>query len=220
MLKVEALSKRYANGTLAGENLSFSTVGGVLGFLGPNGSGKTTLMSMLAIITTPTSGTFRWEGTDAVQHPDIVRRTLGYLPQGFGVSGRLTAREFLFYLARLKGLAAAAARERVATVRSCQSARRRRPAARQLFGGYATARGHVFSVVTTSAHLADLQRQLRLYAPVVHGGQHESTAARFRGPVPSRRELVHACRPRGPERAVHRDRDVRRQHAAREVTRS
>jgi ABC-2 type transport system ATP-binding protein len=116
MLKVEALSKRYANGTLAGENLSFSTVGGVLGFLGPNGSGKTTLMSMLAIITTPTSGTFRWEGTDAVQHPDIVRRTLGYLPQGFGVSGRLTAREFLFYLARLKGLAAAAARERVATV--------------------------------------------------------------------------------------------------------
>jgi ABC-2 type transport system ATP-binding protein len=72
-------------------------------------------MSMLATITKPTSGTFRWDGQDAVGSPDVVRRTLGYLPQDVGVYGRLTAREFLFYIARLKGLAPAAARSGVAT---------------------------------------------------------------------------------------------------------
>lgn len=114
MLEAVSLSKRYADGTLGVDDLSFSARAGLLGLLGPNGSGKTTLMSMLATITRPTSGTFRWEGTDAVRHPDAVRRILGYLPQDFGVYGRLTAREFLFYLARLKGLAAGEARDLVA----------------------------------------------------------------------------------------------------------
>ena len=45
MLEAVALSKRYANGTLAVDDLSFSARPGVLGLLGPNGSGKTTLMS-------------------------------------------------------------------------------------------------------------------------------------------------------------------------------
>jgi ABC-2 type transport system ATP-binding protein len=116
MLEAVGLSKRYANGTIAVENLSFTAGHGVFGLLGPNGSGKTTLMSMLATVTQPTSGTFRWQGHDGVREPDAVRRTLGYLPQDFGVYGRLTAREFLFYLARLKGLAASPARERVAAV--------------------------------------------------------------------------------------------------------
>jgi ABC-2 type transport system ATP-binding protein len=116
MLEGAGLTKRYANGTVAVEHLSFTAGHGVLGLLGPNGSGKTTLMSMLATITTPTEGTFRWDGHDAVREPEVVRRTLGYLPQDFGVYGKLTAREFLFYLARLKGLAASLARAQVSDV--------------------------------------------------------------------------------------------------------
>ena len=86
---------------------------GVLGLLGPNGAGKTTLMSILATVTKPTSGTFFWEGRDAVADPLPLRRRLGYLPQDFGVYERLTAREFLLYLGRLKGLSGADLSRRV-----------------------------------------------------------------------------------------------------------
>ena len=61
-------------------------------------------MSILATVTRPTTGTFFWEGRDAVRDPLAVRRVLGYLPQDFGVYDKLTAREFLSYLGRLKGL--------------------------------------------------------------------------------------------------------------------
>lgn len=104
MLEIRKLTKRYSNGTEALRDFSLSVEEGVLGLLGPNGAGKTTLMSMLATVTSPTSGTFLWEGRDAVADPLVVRRVLGYLPQDFGVYGRLSAREFLCYLGRLKGL--------------------------------------------------------------------------------------------------------------------
>ncbi len=95
MLEAAGLFKRYANGTVAVDGVSFTAGAGVFGLLGPNGSWKTTLMSMLATITAPTGGTFRWQGEDAVRNPDLVRRILGYLPQDFGVYEKLTAREFV-----------------------------------------------------------------------------------------------------------------------------
>ncbi|MET0618716.1 MAG: ATP-binding cassette domain-containing protein, partial [Thermoanaerobaculia bacterium] len=72
-----------------------------------------TLMAILATVTRPTSGTFFWEGKDAVADPLPLRRRLGYLPQDFGVYERLTAREFLLYLGRLKGLSGAELSQRV-----------------------------------------------------------------------------------------------------------
>jgi ABC-type multidrug transport system ATPase subunit len=104
MLEIRALSKRYPNGHLALDAFSLEVGEGVLGLLGPNGAGKTTLMSILATVARPSEGTFLWQGQDAVRDPQAVRRVLGYLPQDFGVCEKLSAREFLAYLGRLKGL--------------------------------------------------------------------------------------------------------------------
>lgn len=116
MLEIRSLSKRYPGGTLALADFSLSLGAGVLGLLGPNGAGKTTLMSILATVTRPTTGTFLWEGHDGVREPLAVRRTLGYLPQDFGVYERLTARELLAYLGRLKGIAERDLKPRVEAV--------------------------------------------------------------------------------------------------------
>jgi ABC-type multidrug transport system ATPase subunit len=103
MLDIRGLTKRYSD-VLALEDFTLAAGAGVLGLLGPNGAGKTTLMSILATVTRPSAGTFLWHGVDGVRQPLAVRRVLGYLPQDFGVYERLTAREFLRYLGRLKGL--------------------------------------------------------------------------------------------------------------------
>jgi ABC-type multidrug transport system ATPase subunit len=113
MLEVRGLSKTYRSGTAALQDVSFDMDEGVLGLLGPNGAGKTTLLSILATVTKPTAGTFSWQGRDAVRDPFAVRRILGFLPQDFGVYDRLTAREFLVYLGRLKGLSGGALKSRV-----------------------------------------------------------------------------------------------------------
>ncbi|MFZ5635894.1 MAG: ATP-binding cassette domain-containing protein [Pseudomonadota bacterium] len=86
---------------------------GILGLLGPNGAGKSTLMRMLATMTRPSEGRILWNGTDIVAAPNALRATLGYLPQDFGVYPALSAREFLGFLAAVKGLSGPGARERV-----------------------------------------------------------------------------------------------------------
>jgi len=117
MLEIRSLSKLYPGAASpALSDFSLSAGEGVLGLLGPNGAGKTTLMSILATVTRPTSGTFLWEGKDGLSSPLSVRRELGFLPQDFGVYERLTAREFLTYLGRLKGLSGADLSKRVSTM--------------------------------------------------------------------------------------------------------
>jgi ABC-type multidrug transport system ATPase subunit len=104
MLEIRSLTKVYPGGTTALADVSLTLGEGVLGLLGANGAGKTTLMSILATVTRPTHGSVRWDGEDVLANPLVVRRALGYLPQDFGVYDKLTAREFLAYLGRLKGL--------------------------------------------------------------------------------------------------------------------
>ena len=113
MLEIRSLGKRYPGGTVGLQDFSLEVGEGVLGLLGANGAGKTTLMTILATVTRPTSGTFLWKGRDGVADPLAVRRELGFLPQDFGVYERLTAREFLRYLGRLKGLSGADLSRRV-----------------------------------------------------------------------------------------------------------
>ncbi len=111
-LELRALTKRYKS-IVAVDELSLTLRPGILGLLGPNGAGKSTLMRMIATIARPTSGALIFNGADALANPDALRRTLGYLPQDFGVYPHLNAVEFLEYLAALKGLDRRTARTRI-----------------------------------------------------------------------------------------------------------
>jgi ABC-2 type transport system ATP-binding protein len=113
-LELTSVTKTYRGGRQAVAGVSMRIGPGVLGLLGPNGAGKSSLMRVLATITRPTDGRITWDGTDIVARPDGLRRRLGYLPQDFGVYPNLTAREFLGYLAAVKGLSARTANSRVA----------------------------------------------------------------------------------------------------------
>jgi ABC-2 type transport system ATP-binding protein len=113
-LELTSVTKTYRGGRQAVAGVSMRIGPGVLGLLGPNGAGKSSLMRILATITRPTDGRITWDGTDIVARPDGLRRRLGYLPQDFGVYPNLTAREFLGYLAAVKGLPARTASARIA----------------------------------------------------------------------------------------------------------
>ena len=114
-LELSSVTKTYRGGKQAVAGVSMQIGPGVLGLLGPNGAGKSSLMRILATITRPSEGRVTWDGTDVVARPDGLRRRLGYLPQDFGVYPNLTAREFLGYLAAVKGLTARAAFRPLAT---------------------------------------------------------------------------------------------------------
>jgi ABC-type multidrug transport system ATPase subunit len=102
-LTIDHLSKQYGE-QVALHDLSLRCGPGVLGLVGPNGAGKTSLMRMLATLLEPTGGTIRWNGQDIRTHGQALRQTLGYLPQDFGVYPEFTGRQFLCYLAAMKGL--------------------------------------------------------------------------------------------------------------------
>jgi len=103
-LSLEQLSYRYRGGADVLSGLNLELAPGIVGLLGPNGAGKSTLMRLLATITRPSGGRICWQGIDTASQPDPLRRTLGYLPQEFGVYPALSAREFLDYMAAVKGL--------------------------------------------------------------------------------------------------------------------
>jgi len=102
-LEIDSLGKQYGD-TWALRSVNMTLQPGVVGLLGPNGAGKSTLMQIVTTFTEPTEGTVRWNGTDIVNEPQVMRESVGYLPQEFGVYPSLTAREFLRYLAAVRGL--------------------------------------------------------------------------------------------------------------------
>ncbi len=112
-LTIDRVSKQYRGGVRALEDFSLTLSPGVLGLLGPNGAGKSTLMRIVATIARPSAGRVTWNGIDALRDPDAVRRSLGYLPQDFGVYPNLTALEFLRYLAAVRGLGGQAIERRI-----------------------------------------------------------------------------------------------------------
>jgi ABC-2 type transport system ATP-binding protein len=112
-LAVENVHFRYANGHQAVAGIDLKLGPGILGLLGPNGAGKSSLMRILATLARPSSGRVLWNGADIAREPNALRASLGYLPQDFGVYPALSAREFLAYLAAVKGLPTARARARI-----------------------------------------------------------------------------------------------------------
>ena len=103
-LVIEHLYKTYPNGVAALRDVSLSIPPGMFGLLGPNGAGKSTLMRILATLQEADAGRARLGDVDVLRDKDAVRRTLGYLPQEFGLYPKATAEEMLDHFALLKGV--------------------------------------------------------------------------------------------------------------------
>jgi ABC-type multidrug transport system ATPase subunit len=115
-LTISNVSKTYPNGHKALKDVSITIPMGMFGLLGPNGAGKSTLMRTIATLQEPDSGSIRLGDIDALAQKDEVRRTLGYLPQEFGVYPKVSAEDLLDHFAVLKGMTVR--RERKAIVRA------------------------------------------------------------------------------------------------------
>src|SRR5882757_10553747 len=113
MLEIANLSHTYANGTVALDDVSLSIPRGMFGLLGPNGAGKSTLMRTVATLQEPTAGTIRFGDIDVLAEPARLRKTLGYLPQDFGVYPRVSCYAMLDQLAVLKGITGKSERKSV-----------------------------------------------------------------------------------------------------------
>ena len=105
-LRIANLSKTYANGVRALDDISLTIPQGMYGLLGPNGAGKSTLMRTLATLQQPDAGSVVLGDIDALGNPDLVRQSLGYLPQEFGVYPGISAEKLLDHFAILKGVTA------------------------------------------------------------------------------------------------------------------
>lgn len=103
MLTVENLTKTYANGIKALNNISLNIKQGIFGLLGANGAGKSSLMRTLATLQSPDSGKIMLDELDLLSNPQQAREQLGYLPQDFGVYPQVTAEDLLNQLAVFKG---------------------------------------------------------------------------------------------------------------------
>ncbi len=112
-LSISNVSKTYANGVQALQNISLQIPLGMYGLLGPNGAGKSTLMRILATLQEPDSGSIHLGALDVLQQKEAVRQTLGYLPQEFGLYPKARAEELLDYFAVLKGITARSSRKEV-----------------------------------------------------------------------------------------------------------
>ena len=112
-LTLRDIRKTYPNGVRALDNVSLTIPVGMYGLLGPNGAGKSTLMRTLATLQDADGGSAMLGDLDVLRQKDEVRKTLGYLPQEFGVYPHASAHALLDYFAVLKGFAAHGERREV-----------------------------------------------------------------------------------------------------------
>ena len=112
-LAIRGVSKTYPNGVRALRDVTLDIPRGMYGLLGPNGAGKSTLMRTIATLQEPDTGSITLGDIDVVREKERVRRTLGYLPQEFGVYPRVSAERLLEHFALLEGFTDRAERRRV-----------------------------------------------------------------------------------------------------------
>jgi len=114
MLEVNNLSKKFGD-FHAVKNLNFQVrKGEVFGFLGPNGAGKTTTMRMVTCFMPPSAGTIRVDGTDISSDSLSVRKRIGYLPENNPIYNEMTVREYLKFVAEIRGIKGAKQESRMA----------------------------------------------------------------------------------------------------------
>ena len=103
MIEVEHLTKRYGGHT-AVEDISFTVEDGcIYGLLGPNGAGKSTTMNIITGYISATDGTVRIDGHDIAEEPAEAKACIGYLPELPPLYPEMTTREYLLFVAELKG---------------------------------------------------------------------------------------------------------------------
>ena len=116
MIEVEHLTKRYGPVT-AVQDVSFQVhKGEILGFLGPNGAGKTTTMRVLTGYMPATDGRVVVAGHDVFEQPVQAKRRIGYLPETPPLYPDMTVREYLQFVAKIKGVPAGDRKSRVEQV--------------------------------------------------------------------------------------------------------
>lgn len=105
MIQVENITKKYGSFTAVDEINFEIEEGEIVGFLGPNGAGKSTTMNMITGFIEPTSGRIIIDGYDISKKPKKAKKQIGYMPEGTPLYGELTVKEFVTYMAELKGVA-------------------------------------------------------------------------------------------------------------------
>jgi ABC-2 type transport system ATP-binding protein len=114
MIEIEGLTKHFGPLTaVAGIDLKVSK-GEVLGFLGPNGAGKSTTMKMITGFLSPSSGRVRVRGFDVETQTLSAQKEIGYLPEGAPAYGDMTPRQFLAFIADVRGYSGAEGKTRIA----------------------------------------------------------------------------------------------------------
>lgn len=137
MIEVDRLSKTYGS-TAAIEDVSFAVEPGeILGFLGPNGAGKTTTMRILTGYLPATAGTARVAGKDVHTDSMAVRQSIGYLPETPPLYPEMTVEGFLYFVSRIKGVAAGDRADRVTSaIERCNLEEKRKVIIRKLSKGF------------------------------------------------------------------------------------
>ena len=116
MIQVENITKKYGSFT-AVNDISFEIdEGEIVGFLGPNGAGKSTTMNMITGFIEPTKGRIIVDGYDISQKPKKAKKQIGYMPEGVPLYRDLTVKEFVTYMAELKGCDRKTKKEKVQKV--------------------------------------------------------------------------------------------------------
>ena len=110
-LILDNLTKEFGDFT-AVDHIDLTMTNGVYGLLGVNGAGKTTLMRMLCTLLKPTSGNIYCNGKDIFKMDGEYRNLLGYLPQDFGFYPEFSVKDYLLYIAAIKGIRPAVAKKR------------------------------------------------------------------------------------------------------------
>ena len=113
MIEITNVTKKYGNFT-AVDDISFNIQNGeIIGFLGPNGAGKSTTMNMITGYIEPTEGTITVNGYDIQKKPQKAKKQIGYMPEGVPLYQDLTVKEFVTYMAELKGVPKKERKEKV-----------------------------------------------------------------------------------------------------------
>lgn len=111
-LNIQGLTKKYGE-KVALRDFSYTFEPGIYGILGANGAGKSTLMNLITDNVERTEGSICWNGTEILKMKGDFRRLLGYMPQQQGMYDDFSAREFLRYMAEVKGVPKKVARPQI-----------------------------------------------------------------------------------------------------------